>query len=73
MDGDVADLPNIVQLAKTYQAWVMVEDAHGLGVIGDTGRGSLEMYDLGADDVPVLMGTLGKAFGVFGARYALHS
>jgi 8-amino-7-oxononanoate synthase len=70
MDGDVADLPNIVQLAKTYQAWVMVDDAHGLGVIGETGRGSLEMYDLGVDDVPVLMGTLGKAFGVFGAFVA---
>jgi 8-amino-7-oxononanoate synthase len=70
MDGDIADLPNIVQLAKTEQAWVMVDDAHGLGVIGDTGRGSLEMYDLGADDVPVLMGTLGKAFGVFGAFVA---
>ncbi|OAD20755.1 8-amino-7-oxononanoate synthase, partial [Candidatus Thiomargarita nelsonii] len=70
MDGDIADLANIVQLAKTYQAWVMVDDAHGLGVIGKTGRGSLEMYDLGEDDVPVLMGTLGKAFGVFGAFVA---
>jgi len=70
MDGDMADLANIVQLAKTYEAWVMVDDAHGLGVIGKTGRGSLEMYDLGEDDVPVLMGTLGKAFGVFGAFVA---
>jgi len=70
MDGDIADLANIVQLAKTYQAWVMVDDAHGLGVMGKTGRGSLEMYDLGEDDVPVLIGTLGKAFGVFGAFIA---
>jgi len=70
MDGDVADLPNIVQLANHHQAWVMVDDAHGLGVMGDTGRGTLEMYGLGADEVPVLMGTLGKAFGVFGAFVA---
>lgn len=70
MDGDVANLPNIVQLAKTYEAWTMVDDAHGLGVIGDTGRGSLEMYGLGAEDVPVLMGTLSKAFGVFGGFVA---
>ncbi len=70
MDGDIADLPNIVQLAKTYQAWVMVDDAHGLGVIGKTGRGALEMYNLGVDDVPILIGTLGKAFGVFGAFVA---
>ncbi len=70
MDGDIAALPNIVQLAKTYQAWVMVDDAHGLGVMGQTGRGSLEMYGLGEDEVPVLVGTLGKAFGVFGAFVA---
>jgi len=70
MDGDIADLPNLVRLAKTYQAWIMVDDAHGLGVIGDSGRGTLEMYGLGVDDIPVLMGTLGKAFGVFGAFVA---
>lgn len=70
MDGDVANLPDIVSLAKTYQAWVMVDDAHGLGAIGNSGRGTLEMYGLGVDDVPVLMGTLGKAFGVFGAFVA---
>jgi len=70
MDGDIANLPDIVQLANTYQAWVMVDDAHGLGVLGETGRGTLEMYGLGADEVPVLMGTLGKAFGVFGAFVA---
>jgi 8-amino-7-oxononanoate synthase len=70
MEGDVANLPHIVQLAKTYQAWVMVDDAHGLGVLGNTGRGTLEMYGLGETDVPVLMGTLGKGFGVFGAFVA---
>ena len=70
MDGDVAPLSHLVELARTYQAWVMVDDAHGLGVLGDTGRGTLEIYNLGTEDVPVLMGTLGKAFGVFGAFVA---
>ena len=70
MDGDIANLPSIVELAKTYQAWVMVDDAHGLGVMGNSGRGTLEMYNQGVDEVPVLMGTLGKAFGVFGAFVA---
>lgn len=70
MDGDVSKLPEMVELAKTYQAWLMVDDAHGLGVLGDTGRGTLEKYGLGENDVPILMGTLGKAFGVFGAFVA---
>ncbi len=70
MDGDIANLPIIVKLAKKYQAWVMVDDAHGLGVLGNTGRGTLEMYRLETEDVPILMGTFGKAFGVFGAFVA---
>ena len=67
MDGDIANLPHIVKLAHIHDAWVMVDDAHGLGVIGETGRGILEFYGL---EVPILMGTLGKAFGVFGAFVA---
>jgi len=70
MDGDIANLPQIIQLAKTYSAWVMVDDAHGLGVLGQTGRGTLDKYGLGSEEVPILMGTLGKAFGVFGAFVA---
>jgi len=70
MDGDIANLPQIIKLAKSHQAWVMVDDAHGLGVLGKTGGGTLEMYGLGTNDVPILMGTLGKAFGVFGAFIA---
>ncbi|RKZ45078.1 MAG: 8-amino-7-oxononanoate synthase [Candidatus Parabeggiatoa sp. nov. 3] len=70
MDGDIAPLPDLVELAKTHQAWLMVDDAHGLGVLGNTGGGTLEHYGLTAQDVPVLMGTLGKAFGVFGAFVA---
>jgi 8-amino-7-oxononanoate synthase len=48
----------------------MVDDAHGLGVLGATGRGTLEHYGLKIEQVPILMGTLGKAFGVFGAFVA---
>ena len=70
MDGDLANLPQLVQLAKTYQAWLMVDDAHGLGVLGKTGRGTVQKYNLSVDDVPILMGTLGKAFGVLGAFVA---
>jgi 8-amino-7-oxononanoate synthase len=70
MDGDLANLPQLVQLAQTHQAWLMVDDAHGLGVLGKTGRGTLEEYNLGIAEVPILMGTLGKAFGVFGAFVA---
>ncbi len=70
MDGDLAPLPKMVEIAKTYQAWIMVDDAHGLGVLGDTGRGTLEKYELGENEIPILMGTLGKAFGVFGAFVA---
>jgi 8-amino-7-oxononanoate synthase len=57
-------------LAKKYDAWVMVDDAHGLGVMGQTGRGSLEFFHLTQKEIPILMGTLGKAFGVFGAFVA---
>ena len=70
MDGDLAPLPDLVRLADQHEAWLMVDDAHGLGVLGRSGRGSLEHYGLGQTDVPVLMGTLGKAFGTFGAFVA---
>lgn len=70
MEGDLADLPRISQLAQQHQAWVMVDDAHGLGVLGATGRGTLEHFALTETEIPVLMGTLGKALGCFGAFVA---
>ena len=70
MDGDLAPLPELSQLCKHRNAWLMVDDAHGLGVLGQRGAGSLEHYGLNQTDVPILMGTLGKAFGTFGAFVA---
>jgi 8-amino-7-oxononanoate synthase len=70
MDGDFAPLPELVATAKAHQAWLMVDDAHGLGVVGQKGGGVLDHYKLNQTDVPILMGTLGKGFGTFGAFVA---
>lgn len=70
MDGDIAALPALVKLAQQHQAWMMVDDAHGIGVLGDHGAGTLEHYGLNQQQVPILMGTLGKALGSFGAFVA---
>ncbi len=70
MDGDFAPLKALSLAAKAEAAWLMVDDAHGLGVIGERGGGLLDYFGLDQDDVPVLMGTLGKAFGTFGAFVA---
>ncbi|HYQ70336.1 MAG TPA: 8-amino-7-oxononanoate synthase [Gammaproteobacteria bacterium] len=70
MDGDIAPLPELAQAAALHAAWLLVDDAHGLGVVGPQGRGSLAACGLGMDQVPILMGTLGKAFGTFGAFVA---
>jgi len=70
MDGDFAPLTELAQTAKENNSWLMVDDAHGLGVIGKQGGGLLDYYGLSADDVPVLMGTFGKGFGTFGAFVA---
>ncbi|HEY0722139.1 MAG TPA: 8-amino-7-oxononanoate synthase [Gammaproteobacteria bacterium] len=70
MDGDVAPLPELVAVCRAQEAWLMVDDAHGLGVLGREGRGTVDHFHLNNDDVPILMGTLGKAFGTFGAFVA---
>jgi 8-amino-7-oxononanoate synthase len=70
MDGDIAPLQQLAKSAKARNAWLLVDDAHGVGVLGSTGRGSVEHCGVSTDDVPVLIGTLGKAFGSFGAFVA---
>jgi len=70
MDGDIAPLGKLAAVAGPRQAWLMVDDAHGMGVLGPQGRGSIAALGLGMSQVPVLMGTLGKAFGTFGAFVA---
>jgi 8-amino-7-oxononanoate synthase len=70
MDGDIAPLAALARTSAAHRAWLVVDDAHGLGVIGKSGRGCLELLGLSTADVPVLVGTLGKAFGSFGAFVA---
>ena len=69
MDGDLAPLPELVALKERYEALLMVDDAHGGGVLGATGRGSAERFGC-LDRIDLHMGTLGKAFGCFGAYLA---
>jgi len=70
MDGDLAPLPALAAACSRYGAYLAVDDAHGLGVTGATGRGSLEHFGLSPGEVPALVGTFGKAFGTFGAFVA---
>jgi len=69
MEGDIADLPSIVKLAKTYGARVMVDDAHGIGVLGKTGRGTAEHFGL-EDQVDLIMGTYSKSLAAVGGFVA---
>jgi 8-amino-7-oxononanoate synthase len=70
MDGDRAPLQGLAELGKQYQSWLVVDDAHGIGVTGPGGRGCVAAARLGQKEVPVLVGTLGKAFGCAGAFIA---
>ena len=70
MDGDLAPLQPLIQLTQTHQAALMVDDAHAIGVLGKHGRGSVEHWQVKAEHMPIVMGTLGKAFGTAGAFVA---
>ncbi|MHC6223613.1 8-amino-7-oxononanoate synthase [Pseudomonas sp. X10] len=70
MDGDLADLPALAAAARARDAWLMVDDAHGLGTLGRHGGGVAEHFGLGFEEIPVLVGTLGKACGTAGAFVA---
>jgi len=69
MEGDIAKLPDIVELAKKYHARVMVDDAHSIGVLGKNGRGTAEHYNL-EDEVDIIMGTFSKSFASIGGFIA---
>jgi glycine C-acetyltransferase len=69
MDGDVAQLALLVTLKERYDAWLMVDDAHGGGVLGEHGRGTAELFGC-MERIDLQMGTFGKAFGSFGAYLA---
>lgn len=70
MDGDVAQLKELARVCRTHDALLVVDDAHGIGVLGPQGRGSVAEQGLSEEDVPVLIGTLGKAVGTSGAFVA---
>jgi 8-amino-7-oxononanoate synthase len=70
MDGDVAPVAELAVLAEQYAAWLMIDDAHGFGVLGNTGGGLLDAEDLNQQEVPILMATFGKALGTAGAFIA---
>ncbi|MGH1461489.1 MAG: 8-amino-7-oxononanoate synthase [Neptuniibacter sp.] len=70
MDGDIAELPEIASVCKTHNAWLMVDDAHGFGCLGQSGGGCAEYFDLPKEKLQVLVGTLGKGFGTAGAFVA---
>ncbi len=69
MEGDVANIPEIVRLAKKYNASVMVDEAHGIGVFGEGGRGTVNHFGL-TDDVDLIMGTFSKSFASLGGFIA---
>jgi len=70
MNGDIAPLPELGRLCQEYSACLIVDDAHGFGVIGNQGLGGMDYFSLGQKDVPLLMATFGKALGVYGAFVA---
>ncbi|MBR0662061.1 aminotransferase class I/II-fold pyridoxal phosphate-dependent enzyme [Neoroseomonas oryzicola] len=70
MDGDIPDLPRFVDLARKHDAWLMVDEAHGLGVVGATGQGIHEQWGVAAQDVDIWMGTLSKTLSGCGGYIA---
>jgi 8-amino-7-oxononanoate synthase len=69
MDGDLAPVPGLLALAQRHDAWLLLDDAHGFGVLGKDGRGTLAHFGIHSERI-VYVGTLGKAAGVFGAFVA---
>lgn len=72
MDGDIAPLPGLLALAEEFDAWLIVDDAHGFGVLGASGAGTVEHFGLRSERL-VVMGTLGKSAGLAGAFVVAHA
>lgn len=70
MDGDLAPLKELLNVSKNNNATLMIDDAHGIGVLGEKGRGTAEHFGLSSKEIPITVGTLGKAFGTAGAFVA---
>ena len=70
MDGDIASLPEIMALSEQHHAAVLIDDAHGFGVIGEDGRGTVSHFQITPNKAPIVVGTLGKAIGTGGAFVA---
>ncbi len=70
MDGDIAPIPELLKLAEKYDAWLMMDEAHATGILGKTGRGSLEHFNLRPSEHLIQMGTFSKALGSFGGFIA---
>ncbi|MBU2739836.1 aminotransferase class I/II-fold pyridoxal phosphate-dependent enzyme, partial [Acidithiobacillus concretivorus] len=70
MDGDFPDLPRLIDLKKKHQAWLMVDEAHSFGVMGATGRGIAEHFNINTHDVDIWMGTLSKTLAACGGYIA---
>lgn len=70
VDGDIARIPELITIAKQNHATLIIDDAHGFGIIGKNGRGSAEYHGLSPSEIDIVVGTLSKAFGCFGAFVA---
>ncbi|MGP9553088.1 MULTISPECIES: aminotransferase class I/II-fold pyridoxal phosphate-dependent enzyme [unclassified Halomonas] len=70
MDGDIPELPRFIELKQRYQAWLMVDEAHSFGVMGDTGLGLREYFDIDSRDVDIWMGTMSKSMAGCGGYIA---
>ncbi|MGE0769146.1 MAG: aminotransferase class I/II-fold pyridoxal phosphate-dependent enzyme [Hyphomicrobiaceae bacterium] len=70
MDGDVPDLPNLLAICRRHDAWLMIDEAHSIGVLGETGRGITEHFGIPTSDVDLIVGTFSKAFASCGGFIA---